>query len=269
MSLQTIVGRYDGSDYAGLGSILQIQQHAYAYAKLNNHNFYFPGFTNLCHWQYTAYQTQVDYCNALTAFFNFPSEESSTDDVYMIDEGYLIKEWGEVFLKEKKQPINQLAHLIQYNGPVLLKENQINVAVHVRSFNPEDTDKTSYRELYEKESLKDRYFTNILTQLTTQLDIQPNILLYCQGDPQDYEHYRQRFNVDVRVNSDILETLYHLIFSDLLITSNSALSWVAHLYGYNKAVISRDNHSHSWYPDTIIADANGQLNNIQKLKSHI
>lgn len=266
MNTQTVIGEYNGNGGAGIGSLLQVQQHAYAYSKLYNYNFYFPGFINLSHWQYTSYQTSEKYCEILNNFFNFPSEKPYNNEVFLIDEGYLIKKWGEIFLNEKRTFINQLASRIQYSGLNFLKKNQVNIVVHIRSFNSRDTDKTPYRELYEKESPKDSYFTNILTQLTTQLDIHPNILIYCQEDPQDYEHYHKNFNANIRINSDILETLYHLTFADVLVTSNSALSWSTHLYSCNKAVISRNNHAHSWYPDTIIADARGQLDNIQNLK---
>lgn len=261
-----IHGRYDGGNYAGIGSIVQIQQHAYAYAKMNNLDFHFPGFKHLSHYQYQDI-SQDEFCSRITNFYNIPSD---TNDVgQQLDESYLIKRWGEQFLNEKKTYINELSKHIKYDGPIYFDKSKINVAIHIRNENSCDLANdlsVPYREMYQKGGTKDSYFLSIIKNLVNNLTGKINLLIFSQGNLNDFSHFLKYDNVNLYINHDIIETIYHLIFSNILVTSNSSLSWSSHLFGCNNLVISRYNHAHNWYSDTILTDINGNFVNIENYK---
>lgn len=235
---------HKGSHQAGIGSLLQIQQHLYAYARINNLEFYHPGYSELAHWEYTNY-SQQEYCEALNKFFNLPTVDNGKD-LEFISERYLIKKWGEQFNKQKQKYIKELASFIQYEGDLYFDPNKTSVAIHIRTVNSQDNCFTSKREYYNKN--KTSYYTDLLNEISSTHGKDLDIHVFSQGNEKDFQFLVDKYNVNLHINDDILATIYHLIFSNILVAANSSLSWSAHLYGQNDVVYARPTFFHSWYP---------------------
>lgn len=237
---------YKGSHAAGIGSLLQIQQHLYAYTRMNNLNFYFPGFSDLAHWEYTNY-SQQEYCDILNGFFNFPTV-SDNKNLEFIDDNKLIKQWGEQFNDQKQKYIKELASLIVYKGDLYFNPNKTSVALHIRTVNSKDNCFSPQREYYNKDKVT--YYIHLLDQIRSIHGDDLDIHVFSQGSEKDFQFLVDSHNVTLHINDNILATIYHLTFSNILIPANSSLSWSAHLYGQNNFVYARPTFSHSWYPDT-------------------
>ena len=247
---------FSGKDTGGLGSILQLQQHLYAYCKLNDSKFHFPGFEKLSHYQPYGI-SQKEFCDKLNSFYNIPNE--SNDNPQFVDECFLVRDWGERFNSEKRPHIRELANYIKYDGVSHFKKDQVNVCLHVRVDNNQDNGLVIPDvEIYYKNDFKDTYFRNIINNLK-KINPNLNILLFSQGDKENFSHFEEDFGVKLLLNADIVESLYHLIFADILVTSNSSFSYCSHLFDQNKVVISRDNFFHSWYETTALTDKEGNF----------
>lgn len=266
MEKKTLYTIYDGLNLCGLGSLLQAQQHLYAYTKHNNLNMYFPGFANVGHHKYTL-DSQSEHDKKINNFYNIPDKNFENAD-YITDD-YLINSWGrdDFNLKLKKKYIKELSNYIKYNGPILFEDGKINVAVHIRSENPCDFSSEitiSNREIYYKNNFKNLYFKKLFKNIMEKFGSNINILIFSQGENEDFKEYSEEFNAKLCINYDLIETVYHLIHADILVTSNSSLSYSSHLYNRNKLVISRDSFSHRWYEDTLLTERNGDFINLEE-----
>jgi len=248
-----LISTYDGQDAAGLGSLLQIQQHLYAFCRMTDNTFVFPGFSNLSHYQYTN-QTQKEFCDSINSFVGF--QTSVVEDTDVVDEGYLIKAWGETYNNEKRPFIQELFSKLSYDGDLFFTEGVKSIAVHIRAWNPQDNCKHPDREYFHKGGLKEKYYDNLLETL---VDDTTEVHIFSQGAEEDFSLFARKYGAKLHLDEDILSTLYHLITADYLVSSNSSLSWCAHLYGQNKKVFARDNFFHSWYSDTIMVEQDGSL----------
>jgi hypothetical protein len=174
-----------------------------------------------------------------------------------IDPHWLIKEWGEKFNKEKKEFIQELNEMIVYNGPVFFDKEKKTVSIHIRTLNNEDVCYNQNREYFDK--TKENYFINLIENIIDTYKENLDIHIFSQGNEESFKIFTNKFNCKLHINEDIITTFYHLMCSDFLLTSNSSLSWCAHLFGNNKYVYSRDNFFHSWYPETILVDIHGNI----------
>jgi len=261
---KTLFTTYSGGETGGIGSILQLQQHLFAYTKINGYRFHFPGFVKLSHYQPYGI-TQNEFCDKLNNFFNLPNE--SDESPSFVDESFLVRSWGEINLEEKKKYISELSKNIRYGGKIHFKENCKNVVIHVRVDNEQDNGLVIPQiEIYKKNNFKDTYIQNVIKNLQKNVSENLNIILISQGDRENFSHFEDHYGVKLLLNSDIVESLYHLIFADILVTSNSSFSYSSHLFNQNKLVISRDNFFHSWYKTTILTDINGNFKNLDNEK---
>lgn len=246
--------RYDGNNQEGLGSILQSQMHLYAYCKMNNKKFFFPGFKNISHHQYLE-ETEEEFMKKINDFFSFPSE-SSFGEKY-IEPQFLLKQWGETRNEEKKQFIKELYNYINYKEDTLFQKNKISVAVHIRNLNPEDVCYNINREYFSDQ--KEKYFLNLITNIKKIHGDDLDIHVFSQGDEKDFLNFKEIHNCTLHINDEMIKTFYHLLTSNIFITSNSSFSWCAHLFGMNEHVYSRNNFFHSWYNTTHKTDINGEI----------
>jgi len=249
----SLVSTSDGQDAAGLGSLLQIQQHLYALCRMTDNTFVFPGFSNLSHYQYTN-QTQKEFCDRINSFVGF--QTSGLEATGFVDEGYLIKSWGETYNSEKKPFIQELFSKLSYDGDKYYTEGTKSIAVHIRAINSQDNCMHPNRELFQKGGDKEKYYDNLLEDL---VDDGSEVHIFSQGEEADFSLFEEKYDAKLHLNDDIVVTLYHLIVADCLVSANSSLSWCAHLYGQNKKVYARDNFFHSWYNETIIVRQDGKL----------
>jgi hypothetical protein len=246
--------RYDGNDEEGLGSILQSQLHLYAYCRVNNKKMFFPGLQNISHYQYVGEEKEI-FNKKLNDFFNIPSEgEVGTN---YIEPSYLLKNWGESENSIKQKYIPELFEKIKYTGINYFDKNKKTLSVHIRNINPQDVCFDYNREYYSEN--KKNYFINLITNIHRIHGKNLDVHIFSQGKDEDFEIFEKKFNAKTHLNGDIVTTLYHLITSEILVTSNSSFSWVSHLYGQNKYVYSRNNFFHSWYSSTFLVDNYGNI----------
>lgn len=246
--------RFDGGNQEGLGSILQSQLHLYAYCKMNNKKMFFPGLKNISHYQYANESSDI-FSNNINSFLNIPSE-GNEGTIYM-DPNYLIREWGELNNTKKKDYISELYKQIHYTGKTIFEKDKTNVSIHIRNINSQDVCFDSNRELYSEQ--KKHYFDNLIKNIIFKYGKNINLNIFSQGKKEEFLFFEENFDVKLHLNESLIFTFYHLIISDILVTSNSSLSWSAHLYGKNKVVYSRTNFFHSWYPFTFFVDFDGNL----------
>jgi hypothetical protein len=255
--MKKLITRNDGSNSEGVGSILQGILHLYAFCKINNLEFVCNKLKNISHFQYTDFDSN-QYSEKLNNFFNLHTENSEFDE--FVDPSWLILNWGEQFNQEKKKHIKDLFNKINYQGKNLFDNNKKSLSVHIRNINEQDVCFDQRRELFSEK--KKNYYINILENILKNEEQEFDIHIFSQGNYEEFKLFEERFNAKINLNSDIIETLYHLITCNYLVTSNSSFSWISHLYGQNEKVFSRDNFFHSWYSETILVDYTG--NYIQK-----
>jgi hypothetical protein len=246
--------RFDGNYTEGIGSILQSQLHLYAYCRING---YYPNLiklSNISHFQYTNKDSK-QYDESFNNFFSF-FKTSDIDGDY-IDPNWLIRDWGEKNNDKKKQYINELSDKIIYTDKNYFNKDKKTVSVHIRSINQEDVCNNPNREYYS--DLKQKYFVNLINNINYIHGDNLDIHIFSQGEENSFKIFKEKFNCNLHINDNIINTLYHLINSDILVTSNSSLSWCAHLFGVNEFVYSRDNFFHSWYQSTIKVNINGDI----------
>jgi len=244
----------DGKNIEGIGAILQTALHfiAFGYKK----NIIVEKFKNIDHFQHENV-SQEQYVKNLNNFFNLSNEyhEEESDKIININRYYLLSYWGEIYLRKKKYLISKESKKIKYEGSTYLNKN--NICVHIRVINSRDTDFSSSREYFTKEKIK--YYSNLFSNLNKKY---PNykFLIFTQGNYNDF-NFLNELDLDFEIMNDktICETLYHFIFSEILVTSNSSLSWAAHLYNQNKCVYARSSFHHSWYYNTRLISKNGNL----------
>jgi hypothetical protein len=247
--------RYDGNNEEGLGSILQSQLHLYAYCRLNKSEQYFPGFVNISHFQYTN-QTKEEFNDSLNRFFNIPST-SEISEIKYIDPNFLIRDWGEKNNHVKIDYIPELYQYINYTGINYFDKNKLSMSLHIRNINSQDVCFNQNREYYSKQ--KKKYFLNLISNINKKHGDNLDIHIFSQGQESEFLEFNDNFNTTLHLNENLITTFYHLMTSDILITSNSSLSWTAHLYNKNKFVYSRNNFFHSWYPSTFFIDFDGNF----------
>lgn len=246
---------FNGNTSAGLGSLLQLQLHLYAYARMKGETVFFPGFQKLSHFQYTD-TTQTIFCDQLNKYFNIPSVSGiGIRSLDFIQEGFLLKNWAEDFNAQKKEYIQELFHCLQYEGENYFDLSKKTAVIHIRSVNPQDNCDHPNREYYSIS--KRQYFLNLYQNIKALEQEELDVHVFSQGEVDDFKCFENLCGATLHINDDLITTMNHLITADILITSNSSLSWCAHLYGQNKEVYSRDNFFHSWYPDTNLVNRQG------------
>lgn len=257
VSLEKKYTRNDGNNAEGIGSILQSQLHLYAFCRMSNFEPLLLKLQNISHYQYIG-ETSDGYDQKINNFLSFLSETSK--DGQYVDADWLIKKWGEQNNGEKKVFIQELFEKLNYDGPNYFNETKKTLSVHIRSLNKQDVCFNTNREYFNKD--KEQYFMNLIQHIKEKHgDV--DIHIFSQGQEETFKKFVEEFNCSLHIDDDVITTLYHLITSNFLITSNSSMSWVAHLFGQNNEVYSRENFFHSWYPGTFLTGPEG---NIKKIK---
>jgi hypothetical protein len=248
--------RNDGNNEEGIGSILQSQLHLYAYCRLMGYDVCLSKLINISHYQYIG-ETSENYNKKINDFFSFFNCDNKEGEY--TDPNWLINNWGETYNKEKKTFINELSQKINYSGPFYFNKKRQTVSIHIRSKNLGDVCDNLNREYFDVQ--KEKYFINLINYVKQKHGENLDIHVFSQGDEESFKLFSDQFNCTLHINDDILTTMYHLINSNILLTSNSSLSWCSHLFGKNNYVYSRNNFFHSWYPETILVDVDGNVIN--------
>lgn len=240
----------DGNHTEGIGALLQYQLFCYAFCKLNNFDFEFPGFKNLQHFQYTD-QSQEEFSQAVTKFCGLPVKEVSKDSIFKSPKD--IMDYGQ-------QNINNVVPILKQLNTCKIEQTYydssfVNVAVHIRTFTKTDCDPSPLRECFNHQEKKiiSNYYKNVSDKLNKIYDSKKlKYHVYSQSSLSDLEIFNSIFpNIEYHIDEHPIITLDHMINANVLVMANSSLSYVAHLYGKNKC-IAKPTFYHSLYMPNII-----------------
>ena len=104
----------------------------------------------------------------------------------------------------------------------VFKNDKVNVAVHVRRPNPHDN-------RIEGVDTPDEYYLNIIKNIKNKYSKKIlKIHIYSQGDINNFKNY-EADNVILHINEPLPKTFIELVAADILVTSQSSLSYVAAL----------------------------------------
>ena len=251
----------DGKNTEGLGSVLQLYLHLYAYGKIFKKEIELPDFKNLTHYQHENI-TKSAFHNIVNSFLPFNTENKESFNNIFVEPNHLLRFFGELFLNKKKVYIKELSKKIKYSSDLYFKTNKT-ISIHIRNINKIDTDFNKNREYLSTE--KRLFYNNLLNYLVDKYK-DYEIHVFSQGDEKEFT-FLVDFPITFHLNTPLMETFYHLTISNILVTSNSSLSWTAHLFGNNKRVYARANFFHSWYLGTILISKSGRPKN--KLTSFV
>lgn len=263
----------DGNNTEGIGAMAQYQIICYILSKLYDVNFYFEGFKNLTHYQYFDIK-QNDWCKDVSEFFNFKSVIA--ENIKTINFSDINCELDELVNKNESLIINFEPHfLLQFMDSYIdnsdikniceylknnislssykkyFKKEDTNIAVHIRKYTQTDCDPNPRRELFDDS--KHEYIINMLKSIDQKLDYNNKVYhIYSQGKESDFKFLKElKLNIKLHIEEYTLISLYHMINSDIFITANSSLSYVAHILGNHKACFVRDTFFHKWKENTI------------------
>jgi hypothetical protein len=126
-----------------------------------------------------------------------------------------------------------------------------NIAFHIRIYTKTDCCNDSRRELFDDSKIEGTI--NKLKYIDSLIDMPNKVYhIYSQGN-SSYFNFLERTNLNIvlHIEEHPLISLYHMINADVLITSNSSLSYIAHILGDHKLLFVRDTFFHKWKKNSI------------------
>ena len=251
----------DGANTEGFGAILQRVIHLYVFGKIFNKSIEITKFKNLAHYQHEN-KSKVLFHSEINSFLSFETEKAESINNVFVEPDYLLRFIGELYLNKKKSYINELTKKINYSSDLYFKTDKT-ISIHIRNKNKLDTDFNINRELLSAQ--KHLFYKNLLNYLIYNYK-NHEIHVFSQGNEKEFT-FLVDFPIKLHLNTPLIETFYHLMTSKILVTSNSSLSWTAHLFGLNEKVYARHTFFHSWYLGTILLSKRG--NPLNRTLSHV
>jgi len=289
--------RADGKQTEGIGAVAQCQIHTYTLSKMLGVGFASTKFKNLQHYQ--EYDTQENFSNQVTNFFNFPNQIEPPSDAIKfenIDQTFLDfieknKNGDDIYVEISNKDlirvavsntdkwssvIPDLSGLISIDGyKKYFDEDKLNISLHITNFiEGRDNDRTSQREQFEQGNCKEKYYIDLLQKFddifnrrgrTLFVDKEYHIYSRSQtpGDLSQFEAFTKLdLPIKFHIDEHPLTSLYHLIQSDVKVLSNSSFSYMSALYG-NGLNIVRDNFFCKLPYNAIYTDYNGNFDESQ------
>jgi FkbM family methyltransferase len=256
-------------DTEGIGALLQWQLWAYALSKIYNKKYIFEGFKNVSHYRFENLSKE-DYSIKLNKFFCLSDLSAKNHEIY---EKLEIYQNNELNIDEKSTYKNR--RLIQrtfdkrinsaFKGefllevgrkipiPTIFDPSETNIGVHLRVTNPDDVDFSEKRQYFDKDNNSVNRVNKIINYIEQKY---PNESL-CFHLIVQYENEKLRqidlLNSNNKINfligEDIFSTMSILIHSDILIGSNSSLSYVCHLLSGSESYFEK-NFPYKLYPNS-------------------
>ena len=287
----------DGKQTEGIGAVAQCQIHTYTLSKMLGVGFASTKFENLQHYQ--EYDTQENFSNDVTNFFNFPNQieppsdavkfdhvdqtfldfiekNRNGDDIYVeISNKDLIRvaisnteKWSSV--------IPDLSKLVSIDDSnKYFDEDKLNISLHITNFiEGRDNDRTAQREQFVQGNRKEKYYIDLLQKFddifnkrgrTLFVDKEYHIYSRSQtpGDLSQFEAFTKLgLPIKFHIDEHPLTSLYHLIQSDVKVLSNSSFSYMAALYGHGLNVV-RDNFFCKLPYNAVYTDYDGNFDESQ------
>lgn len=287
----------DGKQTEGIGAVAQCQIHTYTLSKMLGVGFVSTKFENLQHYQ--EHDTQENFSNDVTNFFNFPNQieppsdavkfdhvdqtfldfiekNRNNDDIYVeISNKDLIRvaisnteKWSSV--------IPDLSKLVSIDdSKKYFDEDKLNISLHITNFiEGRDNDRTPQREQFEQGNRKEKYYIDLLQKFddifnrrgrTLFVDKEYHIYSRSQipGDLSQFEAFTKlSLPIKFHIDEHPLISLYHLIQSDVKVLSNSSFSYISALYGDGLNIV-RDNFFCKLPYNAVYTDYDGNFDESQ------
>jgi len=265
----------DGKQTEGIGAVAQCQIHTYTLSKMLGVGFASTKFENLQHYQ--EYDTQENFSNDVTNFFNFPNQIEPHSDVVKfehVDQTFLDfieknRNGGDIYVEISNKDlikvaisntekwssvIPDLSKLVSIDdSKKYFDQDKFNISLHITNFiEGRDNDRTAQREQFEQGNRKEKYYINLLQKFddifnkrgrTLFVDKEYHIYSRSQtpGDLSQFEAFTKLgLPIKFHIDEHPLISLYHLIQSDVKVLSNSSFSYMSALYGDGLNIV-RDN----------------------------
>ena len=287
----------DGKQTEGIGAVAQCQIHTYTLSKMLGVGFASTKFENLQHYQ--EYDTQENFSNDVTNFFNFPNQieppsdavkfehvdqtfldfiekNRNGDDIYVeISNKDLIRvaisnteKWSSV--------IPDLSKLVSIDdSKKYFDEDKLNISLHITNFiEGRDNDRTPQREQFVQGNRKEKYYIDLLQKFddifnrrgkTLFVDKEYHIYSRSQtpGDLSQFEAFTKLgLPIKFHIDEHPLISLYHLIQSDVKVLSNSSFSYMSALCGDGLNIV-RDNFFCKLPYNAVYTDYDGNFDESQ------
>jgi hypothetical protein len=289
--------RADGKQTEGIGAVAQCQIHTYTLSKMLGVGFASTKFENLQHYQ--EYDTQENFSNDVTNFFNFPNQIKPPSDAVKfehVDQTFLDfigknKNGDDIYVEISNKDlirvaisqtekwssvIPDLSKLVSIDdSKKYFDEGKLNISLHITNFiEGRDNDRTLQREQFEQGNRKEKYYIDLLQKFddifnrrerTLFVDKEYHIYSRSQtpGDLSQFEAFTKLgLPIKFHIDEHPLTSLYHLIQSDVKVLSNSSFSYMSALYG-NGLNIVRDNFFCKLPYNAIYTDYNGNFDESQ------
>lgn len=289
-----LFNKADGYQTEGIGAVAQCQIHTYTLSRMLGVEFASTKFENLQHYQ--EHSTQVEFCQDVTKFFNFPKGQLNSDNVVSfekIDEEFikfveenrnekdLYVEVGRADMMRTADNnyqkwnsfVKDLSSLVVFDkSKYYFDEEKLNVSLHITNFiEGRDNDRSTSREQFIQGNDKEKYYINLLQKFDKILNdknnrassVEKEYHIYSRsqtpGDLEQFEAFTKLgLPIKFHIDEHPLISLYHLIHSDIKVLSNSSFSYISAIYGDGLS-IARDNFHHKIPENVIYSDYDGNF----------
>ena len=275
----------DGWDTEGIGCICQWNLLLFCISKDLGVNLSIPPYKNIAHYNYTSYSSE-EWSGSFTKFFNFP-HETNFDVEYEFNGSYedlkvfvednknkkekilvnvpkmFIVDHGQSNINRffEKQYLKEIRDGLQVDD-TYFKDGVVNISLHIRSNNANDTDFSNFREAFGRHIDSSKFKTLIGELIGKHKDEQVHLHIHSQGQIENFydimELSTESFKITCHLNDHPTKDIYHMSHADYLIMANSSYSWICHLLSGNPTYV-RDNFWHSVYPNAVFLDSNYQI----------
>lgn len=289
--------RADGKQTEGIGAVAQCQIHTYTLSKMLGVGFASTKFENLQHYQ--EYDTQENFSNDVTNFFNFPNQIEPPSDVVKfehVDQTFLDfieknRNGDDIYVEISNKDlirvaisntekwssvIPDLSKLVSIDdSKKYFDEDKLNISLHITNFiEGRDNDRTPQREQFEQGNRKEKYYIDLLQKFddifnrrgrTLFVDKEYHIYSRSQtpGDLSQFEAFTKLgLPIKFHIDEHPLISLYHLIQSDVKVLSNSSFSYMSALYGDGLNIV-RDNFFCKLPYNAVYTDYDGNFDESQ------
>ena len=289
-----LFNKADGYQTEGIGAVAQCQIHTYTLSRMLGVEFASTKFENLQHYQ--EHSTQVEFCQDVTKFFNFPKGQLNSENVVSfekIDEEFikfveenrnekdLYVEVGRADMMRTADNnyqkwnsfVKDLSSLVVFDkSKCYFDEEKLNVSLHITNFiEGRDNDRSTSREQFIQGNDKEKYYINLLKKFDKILNdknnrassVEKEYHIYSRSQtPGDLEQFdaftKLGLPIEFHIDEHPLTSLYHLIHSDIKVLSNSSFSYISAIYGDGLS-IARDNFHHKIPENVIYSDYDGNF----------
>ena len=118
-----LFNKADGYQTEGIGAVAQCQIHTYTLSRMLGVEFASTKFENLQHYQ--EHSTQVEFCQDVTKFFNFPKGQLNSDNVVSFEK------IDEEFIKFVEENRNEKDLYVEVGRADMMRTADIKNGIHL------------------------------------------------------------------------------------------------------------------------------------------